>query len=141
MILRELNEKDVSFVFSSYLKSLRPTKSTISNDIYYTYEHKRLERMLLNSVTAVLVDPVDDNHIIGYAIASVTDVEFILHYTYVKKQHREKGLAFVLLDAILDNVDKTLPRSCSNFTPAFIGLMNFYKFTYNPYFFDNSLGE
>ena len=141
MILREINETDVNFIFSSLLKSLRPYKSNVSNDIYYTNEHRRAQHMLLNSLTMVLVDPADETRIIGYAVASVVpEVQVTLHYVYIKKEHRNKGLAHLLITTVLDNLDSSMPRYCSNFTPLFTNLMKTYNFMYNPYIHDLQLG-
>lgn len=141
MLLRTLQVEDVPFIYSSYLKSMRPSKSYIANDTYYHFEHRRMEQLLLSSITVVLVDPEDENHIIGWAMASIVpEVHVAFHYCYVKHSYRGRGLAHTLINSILDNVEEGLPRLCSSHTPAFCKLSNKYGLEFNPYYFDYTLG-
>jgi len=140
MILRTLEENDLSFIYASYLKSLRPHKSSIANDVYYPNEHKIMESLLLNALTVVLVDNEDSNLIVGWASATIVpELRLVLNYCYIKRRYRKLGYASKLIDTIIEHADEDLPRFCSCHTPSFIRLSSKYRLIYNPYLI--SLGE
>lgn len=97
--IRPALEGDASFIFNSWLKSFRENglARPVSNEVYYTEQHKLIERLLKTCTTVVACDPKDPASIFGWACYERVDGVFVLHYVYVKHPFRLLGLAKELL--------------------------------------------
>jgi hypothetical protein len=122
-ILREANENDVSFIFSSWLKSYRNTQKYVNSDVYFKGQHDLIELILRTSNVVVICTEDDEESIIGYVVYRGNT----LHYIYVKSVFRNLGMARQLLSVF----DSGKPRQFSHFTPAIYFL--FSDAIYNPY--------
>jgi ribosomal protein S18 acetylase RimI-like enzyme len=96
--LREAQESDFPFIYSTWLKGLRfgnETFEKIHQDTYFKQYHKILEQILTKPETYIVVAclPDDPSTILGY---SVREGEDTLHYVHVKQAFRQFGIAKTL---------------------------------------------
>ena len=95
IMLDILTEKDVSFIFNSWLKSFRksPLTHNVNSTIYFTEHHKTIEKLLKTNETLVACNEHDPSQIFGYICAGRYQGVFVVHYIYVKHPYRGLGLA------------------------------------------------
>jgi len=105
--LRELNrDTDMNFIIQSWLKSLRvasPFYRSIPKQMFYE-AHKRsiLETMDQLECSCLVASPANEpNIIVGYLVYEErSPVYAVLHYTYVKLNFREMGLANLMINKV-----------------------------------------
>lgn len=97
---RKMNESDISFIFNSWLKCHRHSKYTrgIASPIYYSGQHRLIERAITDGETYIACAIDDDSHIYGYACASRVTGQLAVHYIYVKSTYRNLGIGKELLN-------------------------------------------
>src|ERR1017187_2430254 len=103
--IRPAKLEDLNFIFASWLKSYRYASmfaKKISNEVYYEWHHKVIERFIERNGTVSIAHPVGEPEVILGFIAH--DGGDILQYIYVKKTFRQMGIAKALLG---DMVPKT----------------------------------
>jgi hypothetical protein len=95
----ELGTEHVSMVFSSWLKSYRNSMfvKNIPSTIYFSEQHKLIQKCIKNGKTIVAVSPEDTEQIIGWINFQVVDGIYCLHYAYVKQLYRGCGVLAALL--------------------------------------------
>lgn len=97
--------EDKDFIYSSWLRSYRPSKANVGldSDVYYERHSNRINAILQRAGTRVVVasNPEDDDHLFGYIVFEIQATKTILHYIYVKQSYRQLGLARRMLE-ILD---------------------------------------
>lgn len=122
-IMREANENDLSFIFSSWLKSYRNTQKHVDSGVYFSGQHKLIE-LILQKSHAVIICPEDDQEtILGYMVYSGNT----LHWIYVKSVFRNLGMAKTLLTLI------PFVQQYSHFTAAVYFLFPDKTVQFNPY--------
>ncbi len=98
--IRPATEKDIPFVYSTWLKSYRNDSSWIAKEttktIFFDTYSKVLDKILLNSNTTIACKNDDPNIIFGYIVHSRN----IAHYCYVKEVFRQMGIASDLFNHI-----------------------------------------
>ena len=99
--LRLANEADLPFIFNSWLRSYKTSHfaKNIESTIYYSEQHKVIEKLLQSYDTIVACDPNDSSQIYGFINAGYTDNFFTLNYIYVKHTFRHMGIGKSLLNA------------------------------------------
>lgn len=123
ILLRQANEGDLSFIYSSWLKSYRGIQKHVDSDVYFKGQHKLIETILSIS-NVIVVCPEDDTEtIIGYVVYRGDK----LHWIYVKSVYRNLGMARTMLTCFEDGK----PQSYSHYSPAVHFLFN--DSVYNPY--------
>lgn len=99
----EANKGDLSFVYSSWLRSYRASREgqQITHDQrYYAMQHCLVEH-LIGRGTVLVARPGDwDEGIVGWVCGEPTTEARIVHYVYVKKPYRKHGLARALTDRL-----------------------------------------
>ncbi len=140
VLIRQLKDTDTNFIFSSYLKSLRPHRSNITNKTFFSAEHKRMEFCLANGITAVMVDVEDDSHIVGWCNGRVTPEKLIFNYVYIKHTYRGNGFAKQLIQGFIDAVGHGREIEYTIHVAAGINLIKRYNMIFDPYYFDFSQG-
>lgn len=97
---RPANEEDISFIFSSWLKSFRNSQfaKNLVNSVYFTEHHKVIEKIVKSSHVIVACNEQDTSQIYGWICAQQVDGIFCLHYIYVKHPFRKMGLARALIN-------------------------------------------
>jgi GNAT superfamily N-acetyltransferase len=97
--IRPATERDLNLIFSSWLKSYRPSlfAQKISNEVFYKEHHDAVERALKRSTILIASNPEDENHVYGWICFEDTGPISVLHYLYVKNPFRGFGIAKQLL--------------------------------------------
>ena len=100
--IREATPEDLSFIFSSWLKSFRSGLicKHVDNTIYFSEHHKVIERLLKRSTTVMACDPNDPATIYGYLCFDRVEGILVVHYAYVKQTFRGMGVLRQLLKSI-----------------------------------------
>lgn len=98
--LRSAIDADIPFIFNSWLKSFRNqhTMREVSNEIYYTEQHKQIEKLLQNFPCLVACPDQSSEQIIGWMCAGYIESVFVVQYTYVKEPFRTLGVCRALLN-------------------------------------------
>lgn len=133
VIVRPAIPADVSFLFSSWLKSFRDSRfaASITTTIFYTEHHKVVERLLKTCEVYVACNPKDQTELYGYICGEKVDGILVVHYCYVKHTYRQLGLGKNLLNKFAHN-----PAQASIYTHnSKMGerLAARYNFIYSPY--------
>jgi len=94
VILRAIEEEELSFVYHSWLHSLRAGSlhyKGIPSSVYYN-NHKRKLYKVLDRSNTIVATPKDHPEIIaGYIVWEDKDPA-VIHYIYVKSDYRKMGL-------------------------------------------------
>jgi hypothetical protein len=136
--IREALEGDIPFVFSSWLKSFRTGLITkfVDNNIYFSEQHKVVERLLRRSNTIMAVSPTDPATIYGYLVTERIDGILVVHYGYTKQTFRGMGVLRQLLATIEHDFNRnTGLYTHSTVISARLGIK--YNLIYHPYILIN----
>lgn len=135
--IREAQEGDIPFIFSSWLKSFRSglMNKEVDNTIYFSEHHKLTERLLKRSTTLMAVSPDDPATIYGYICFEKIEGLFVLHYVYVKHTFRAMGVMRQLMKAT--GQDFKTAGLFSHMTKIFERLSLKYDLIYHPYILIN----
>jgi ribosomal protein S18 acetylase RimI-like enzyme len=93
--IRPATERDLPFIFSSWLRSYRNESKfarNISSSVFYEWHHKVIERFFERDRVALIAHaPGEPEVILGYLCAESSGN--IIQYIYVKKAFRKMGIA------------------------------------------------
>jgi GNAT superfamily N-acetyltransferase len=125
MSLRPMQAQDIPFITNSWLKSYdeSPFRFDVSETEYYALHHAVLEQIFKRAQVIVAVDTrppalrKQRGDIMGYLCADAESPPYVLHFIYVKADHRREGVARALVDAWLGD-DATAPVYYSHRTNA-----------------------
>lgn len=137
VVIRDAVEADVPFIFNSWLKSFRNgsfPKGT-DNSIYFTEQHKLIERLLKTCSVKIAADPKDPQNIFGYIVFEQIDGIWVFHYAYTKHSFRALGVARELARS-LDH-DFNTAAICSHHTFLAERICPKYNLIYHPYILIN----
>lgn len=97
--IRPLTQLDVSFVFSSWLKSFKGAffAKDIHPKTYFSEQHRVVASLLSTCQTYVACAESDPTEIFGFICGEYMSGAFVLHYIYVKHTFRNLGIARQLL--------------------------------------------
>jgi hypothetical protein len=100
VLIRDATEKDVGFIFNSWLKSYKASAFAkyISGPVYYNLHHKSIETILKRSRVLVAANPVDPNQIYGYLCLEQQQETTVVHFAYTKEAFRKMGILQLLLN-------------------------------------------
>lgn len=116
--IRSANKHDVPYITSTWLRDFRSSRTVrnVPNTLYYQYHHKLLEELLprcsekggllvacdwQENISASLGDP--GQRIIGWLCGEPLAIGPMVHYSYVRKTHRGKGIGRKLLNTFYDD--------------------------------------
>jgi GNAT superfamily N-acetyltransferase len=135
--IRPALEVDAPFIFNSWLRSFRENglARPVNNEIYYSEQHKLIEKLLKRCTVSVACDPNDPTSIYGYICHEKIDGIFVLHYVYVKHPFRSLGLAKTLLLETKHNTDHA--ALYTHTTAAAVKLQQKFNMLYHPYLLIN----
>lgn len=93
---RDMQEEDINFIYSTWLKSYRQSDycKTLSNDVFFL-NHKEIISVILNNSNTkvtIICDKEDPDQIYGYIVAEIVKSQTILHFIYVKYNFRKFGI-------------------------------------------------
>ena len=96
LIFREATPADVSFLYSSFLRSYResPIVKGVDNSTYYNEQAKVVAKLLQNCEVKVVSPTNDLNSILGYIIYKNDTI----HFVYVKHAFRKLGIGRLLVE-------------------------------------------
>lgn len=131
--IRNATEADVPFIFNSWLKSYRSALAvkTVSNPVYFEFQHKAIEKLLQRSQVHMLCSPDDASQVFGYVVCEKVEEIPVLHYAYIKYAFRGMGLCKLLMQHA--GLDKQTGGFYTHETHSTIKLLKNGKFVYNPY--------
>jgi len=97
-MLRDAIQEDLAFVYNSWLKQYRNSPFTVGmgNDLYYSQHRRVIDAILNKSDIKVICDAEDTNKIYAWACGEKFDTP-LMHFIYVKRDYRGKGLSKMLL--------------------------------------------
>jgi hypothetical protein len=123
----------VPFIFNSWLKSYRNANAckSISNPVYFDFQHKLIEKILKRSQVEMLCSPDDPTQVYGYIVSERIEGVIVLHYCYVKYAFRGIGLCSMLMQHI--KLDKQAGGFYTHDTHAIVKVLGKSNFVYNPY--------
>jgi hypothetical protein len=106
---RAAEHTDVSFIFSSWLKSNRNSTQyrELQNPVYYAQHHVMVEGLMQSSAIIVAANPEDHTQIYGYLCFERIEGYPVVHFAYVKDSFRNLGMLRLLLDEA--KIDHTKP--------------------------------
>jgi len=99
--IRPIIDSDIAFIFSSWLRAYRNSYAVrdITQNVYYSEQHKIVERCITKGSTLVLSALEDPATIYGYLNFEIVQGQFVLHFAYIKQDFRKLGLFKSLLKA------------------------------------------
>lgn len=99
IVIRPIAQIDVSFIFSSWLRSFK--SAFFARDIhpttYYGNHHELIAELIATSKTYVACSASDSTEIYGFICGEHIGTTFVLHYIYVKHTFRNLGIGRQLL--------------------------------------------
>lgn len=96
-VIRFAHANDMNFILATWLRSLYygdTWYSDIDKNVFFTEYPRYIQALVKSSNTIVVALADDPDVIIGYACGTAT----IIHFVYVKKAWRRKGVARLLLN-------------------------------------------
>lgn len=127
--VRVARDTDIAFIVDAWKRSYEGAAAVKMCDReFYRIEMERLIKRLFGRdgvSTLIAYDPDDDDHMVGFACFTVHNPSRAeLHYIYVKKDFRGKGIARRLLEGVPVESYTFLsptarPRKGWRFTPRF----------------------
>lgn len=133
VMLRGIQEDDLHFIFSSWLKSYRSSNfaKNITNTIYFDQQHKLIEHLLSSSQVVIACRKEDPKEIFGYIVASKIGNVFAVHYVYVKHLFRHLGIGKLLLNSL--NPQDAQAMCYTHDTPTATRLAAKFGLVYHPF--------
>lgn len=97
--IREATSEDMNFVFSSWLKSYKPSffSKMVEPTIYFENHHKILEKIFKTAKIKIACAKDDISQIYGYVCSDIVQGVKVIHYVYVKHTFRKLGIAKALV--------------------------------------------
>jgi hypothetical protein len=131
VVIRQAVEADVPFIFNSWLKSYRASCRSISNPVYFEFQHKTIEALLKRCQVQVACNATDANQLYGYIVYEQIDGVLVVHYCYIKDAFRRIGL----LPKLAAGLDVSAGGFYTHDTRGAAKLLasGKLKFMYNPY--------
>jgi GNAT superfamily N-acetyltransferase len=113
--LRHGTDRDVDFVFSSWLRSFLKHRQkvlfpvTLTDAEYYRGHHRLIEAVLGRANVLVACDPGDENHLYGYVCFERPEpARLVLHWLYVKEARRGWKVGTRLVEAVRQPGDRVI---------------------------------
>jgi GNAT superfamily N-acetyltransferase len=128
-------DSDRAFLAATWTRSYRssPWAKRIDPEVYYANHANIVNRLLDTEGVVVLCPEEHPTLILGFACGRVYKTAILLHYVYVKKNLRHKGLASFLLESFGWRAGEPKPIIATHWT----GLVDYIKakhpIGHNPY--------
>jgi hypothetical protein len=135
--VRPALEADAAFIFNSWLKSFRDSSfaAPVSNETYFTEQHKLIERLLKRCKVFIACEPQDHTNIYGWVCFEEHEGVFTLHYAYIKHNFRMLGIAKELLKE--SNHDFNSAGIFTHLTKSALRIHHKFNLMYHPYILSN----
>lgn len=135
VILRAIEEDELSFVYHSWLTSLRagsPYHRSIPKTEYYDGQKQILYKILDNAHTIVATPKEHPSIIAGYIVWESSEPA-IIHYIYIKSDYRRMGLGSLLVE-VASSGGKVVATHRTNDVKG-------KDFLFNPYLLETAHGK
>lgn len=136
ILIRDARPGDLSFVFSSWLRSYRETRNAkvLDNRTYYAGQHRIIEKVIERAHVLVATSQDDSDQILGYIIYEHIndDKDLVVHWLYTKLPFRNYSIAKQLLQTVvgISKADKVIITHLPKLDKKiFLDT----RFLYNPY--------
>ena len=134
---RQFKESDRDYVVRSTLYSFlngSEEAKRIHKDSYMRAHNKTINGLLDNCECVIMCDSEDSDLIYGFAIYEKLKDYDVLHYIYVRKDFRTKGVAHKMLDHMKSSNDSlAMSHLTDDFKPAKLKKYWPGKIIYDPY--------
>lgn len=134
---RKFKESDRDYLTRSTIYSFLSGSAEakrIHKDSYMQAHNKTVNGLLDNCECIIMCDSEDPDLIYGFAIHEKLKDYDVLHYIYVRKDFRTKGIAHKMLDSIKsDNRSVAMSHLTDDFKPARLRKYWPEKVVYDPY--------
>jgi hypothetical protein len=110
-LIRSPELSDISFIYSSWLKSYKESDDAcFSGHKYFLVQKKIIAEILEHSIVAIVCDPAKPGDIYSYAVYEILGEILVLHWIYTKYPFRGFGFAGDIIRAIYSNneIDETM---------------------------------
>jgi len=97
--IRKADEGDISFIYSSWLKSYAAQNKDQPKITVYKMHREVARRLLEDGITLVACMEDNPDQVLGWLCAQRIPKFLVIHYCYVKAPFRRFGLARALVDA------------------------------------------
>lgn len=137
ILIRDVQEGDVPFIFNSWLNSFRKGSFTkfVDNKIYFSEQHKLIERLIKRATVKIAVDPADPATIYGYLVYEYVQGVLVVHYGYTKQTFRAMGVLRQMLHSIQHDFSTAALYSHNTIIGSRLG--HKYNLIYHPYILMN----
>lgn len=137
LTIRDAVEGDVPFIFNSWLKSFRTGSfcQFVDNSIYFTEQHKLIEKLLKRCKLKIACDANDPATIYGYIIYEQIEGIWCFHYVYTKHTFRALGVARELARSV--EHDFNTLSVCTHQNRLISRIAHKYNVLYHPYILVN----
>jgi ribosomal protein S18 acetylase RimI-like enzyme len=105
ILLRDCKEADESFIYDSWLRNHRHSKSNdhLDNDTYYTQQRALISQYIKEGSVVIACNEEDPSQIFGYIVFKKPNS---LYYIFVKLAFRKMGVANLLMYSAFELVIK-----------------------------------
>lgn len=131
--VREGYPEDAPLIFSSWLKSFKDKglSKLVVREVYFSEQHKLIERLLKTAKTLIACDPKDAASIYGWLCYEEVEGVFVLHYAYTKNSFRSLGIFEALLKET--GHDTKNASLYTHWTPNAASMEQKFNMLYHPY--------
>ena len=126
IIVRQVDETDLPFIFSTWLKGLyhgNELYGKTNQDLFYSKYHKVIEALLKVSEVKIACLQDEPDVVLGYSVA----LGNTLHWVFVKKAWRKLGISKSLVNPTITTV--------SHLTKVGESIAKKKDWTFNPFLF------
>lgn len=135
VVIRAMDDSDLSLVYDSWLKSLRhdqkhrPGDHRLVHDMdYFRWQREAIDDILVETPVWVACDPEDEGNVMGWACGFGN----VLHYVYVKELFRGHGVARELIAKVRE-FGGGEPLIVTHLTSPVLAWRERHPIRYNPY--------
>jgi|TARA_R110000868_G_scaffold43972_8_gene147503 GNAT superfamily N-acetyltransferase len=136
MITRPVDNDDLSFIFSSWMRSFKQsyTVRPVPSKIYHDNQKQIIEYIIARSEIIIACNAEDPAHIFGWACYEIEPIH-TLHYVYVKQPYRSMGIASALLiQSYNAKRSASAPTQATHSTKGYTFLQTSFDMIYNPFY-------
>jgi len=136
--IRPAVDTDYGYILATWTRSHHKVHpfNFISNDLYFPYQTKLINKILAKATTMVVCLDDEPNQIVGYVVYENYANDIVIHHAAVKGIFRRLGIMRFLLKEI-GAVDKSL--IVTHYFDLFKKIRDKYKLIYDPIFLERYL--
>lgn len=143
VLIRAADDRDSSFIYSTWLKSYSGQNKGTPKRVTHEFEERKILGLLAKSITLVAVGDSQSSSgdIYGFICGKrLPDGQLLIHYSYTKAPFRRFGIARGLLDAFDYNPGELITHSYKGYIMKDLRRSGF-SLLYVPYLRDPGVEE